>query len=109
MSDRSSDQVMNGGGRDRLAVAYCSLGVDEDRARTLAEEVALEPDVLAAALTWLDTGQFPTSPAVEGFTPRSLAASHNPMGVFGTLVGLRRMRESTLTILRRDSRGLDTT
>jgi hypothetical protein len=87
---------------ERLGQAYMECqGLDEERARQLAAEVSRDPEVMSAALIWVETGLFDDVPNRQGYSPSNLK-NMSPSGVFATLVRLRSQPKSTLTFLRRD-------
>lgn len=95
-------------GIERLAQAYIEhQGLEEDRAFTLAREVDGDPEVMSAALEWVDTGDFGGLPEREGYSPAKLKDFMSPSGVFSILVRLRKRPEQTLMFLRRDRASFD--
>ncbi len=94
-------------GTERLAHAYVERqGLDRDRAFNLASEVDGDPEVMNAALEWVETANFAELPDREGYSPAKLKAYMSPTGVFSTLVRLRTRPEQTLRFLRRDRASL---
>jgi hypothetical protein len=76
-------------------------GLPRARAAALAADIgAADDDIRAAAEQWLDTGEMPAEPVIEGYSPRALAEFLPPSDSLTALIALRDDPEGTLTMLQ---------
>jgi len=82
-------------------------GFGSRKARTIAQEIASQPDIAAAAEEWAVTKAFPHHPVVKGWTPAGMAAQFpdfKPSLVFTMLCELRSRPQMVEGLPRYDHR-----
>lgn len=75
---------------DTTAKAFSQVqGLGLGESRSIARQLASDPDIAEAAEEWARTGKFPEKPTIEGRTPASLSSEFIPTEVFTMLRELR--------------------
>jgi hypothetical protein len=84
--------------RDALVRAQGTI--DRGRAAEIAARIASDEEVMAVARSWVSSGEWPSQPELEGWTPADLARLHRPSFVLTALLWLREDPEQARKALR---------
>lgn len=70
------------------------------QAHDIAARVAADEEILGVARGWMETGEWPAEPELEGWTPAGLARLHRPSFVLTALLWLKQDPDEARRALR---------